>query len=189
MNHAVFELFPCLLRAKQSKDQGNDLMEHLARMQTYLYVVQCTWVIKPDSSHTMTCVNILFSAQPTFSAFMHRRNKTSSSGCLRFLLSFSCGHYLSDRPKIALQTYTHQYKSGQNLGVYFAKPQWKVTKEELEMPRGHEPRVSVFVAFSSSPKTCSSCAVWTQYTRTRLQLPSRLSCLSVLLFKLCLHGK
>ena len=34
MNHAVFELFPCLLRAKQSKDQGNDLMEHLARMQT-----------------------------------------------------------------------------------------------------------------------------------------------------------
>ena len=23
MNHAVFELFPCLLRAKQSKDQGN----------------------------------------------------------------------------------------------------------------------------------------------------------------------
>ena len=34
------------------------------------------------------------------------------------------------------------------------------------------------MAFSSSPKTCSSSTVWTQCTRTRLQLPSRLSCLS-----------
>ena len=59
------------------------------------------------------------------------------------------------------------------------------------MPMGLEPRVRVFIAFSSSPKTCSSslCAVWAECTRTCLQLPSGLSCLSILLFYLCLFNK